>query len=163
VTRDQGSEVKRPKFGHPKLRRVAEHFGIKPEEVKKGTRSRDLIARFAGWSHETARKATAVVDAAKADPKRYGNLPAKMDAAGKVDGVYRELRRRQGHGLDMDLVELASCIRRLRRLLSRLQEQAEGMVPEGRALMAKGYRELADRLREAEALLMAKGTGEAGP
>ena len=44
---------------------------------------------------DTYRKAEAVVQAAKADPEQYGDLPAKMDATGKVDGAFKELQRRQ--------------------------------------------------------------------
>lgn len=58
-------------------------------------KTRDKVAAFAGVGHTTLAKATAVVEAAEADPERFGNLVPAMDKSGKVDGAYRELRRRQ--------------------------------------------------------------------
>jgi hypothetical protein len=47
-------------------------------------------------SPRTYDKAKRVVEAAEADPESFGDLPAAMDAEGKVDPAYRELRLRQG-------------------------------------------------------------------
>lgn len=59
------------------------------------SRALDRTAGAVGMSRPTLTKAQAVVDAAEAEPERYGDLPERMDASGKVDGAYAELRRRQ--------------------------------------------------------------------
>ena len=58
-------------------------------------RTADAIAAAVGMSGRTLEKAEAVVDAAKEDPEQFGDLPKQMDETGKVDGAYREMRRRQ--------------------------------------------------------------------
>jgi hypothetical protein len=62
-----------------------------PQAVKGKTR--DKVGVFAGVSGRTIEKIAAVMDAAKADPERFGHLPAEMDRTGKVNAAHRELRR----------------------------------------------------------------------
>jgi len=42
-------------------------------------KTRDKVAEFTGVSGRTLDKATAVVEAAEADPKRFGHLVEEMD------------------------------------------------------------------------------------
>jgi N6-adenosine-specific RNA methylase IME4 len=54
-------------------------------------RARDLAARAAGGKRRTIEKAAAVVDAAEAEPEKYGKLQSDMDRTGKVDGPFKRL------------------------------------------------------------------------
>jgi ParB family chromosome partitioning protein len=60
-----------------------------------GGKSRDKLARSVGMSGRTLEKAIQVVNAAQQDPDKYNHLVEKMDRKGKVDGVFRELKRLQ--------------------------------------------------------------------
>ena len=53
------------------------------------------VAAAIGVSGETYRKARTVTAAAEADPEQYGDLAERMDETGKVDGAYKELKRRR--------------------------------------------------------------------
>ena len=57
-----------------------------------GGKTRDRIAAFAGVSGRTVEKIAKVVEAAEAEPERYGKLRADMDRTGQVNGVYKRLR-----------------------------------------------------------------------
>lgn len=74
-----------------KRMRAGEPLGKLPE----GGRALDKVASFAGVGRRTLDKATAVVEAAEREPQRFGDLQERMDRTGKVDGVFRELRRRE--------------------------------------------------------------------
>ena len=77
----------------PDLREAAmarQSAGTPVQSLHKG-RTREKVAAFAGFSHETLRKAEAVVAAAEAEPGKYGKLAADMDRTGRVDGVFRRL------------------------------------------------------------------------
>jgi hypothetical protein len=58
-------------------------------------KTRDKVAPAVGMSGRTYEKAKAVVEAAQSDPERFGHLPSIMDAKGKVDSAYREVRKAQ--------------------------------------------------------------------
>lgn len=65
-------------------------------EVFGEARSRQKVAEALGVSHETYRKAKAVVEAAEKEPERFGDLAAKLaEPKAKADPVYREMKRRQ--------------------------------------------------------------------
>lgn len=72
--------------------------GAEPEErgnfpqggVGRG-RTRDIVAQFVGRSARSLAKAAEVVDAAIAEPDRYGRLQEAMDRSGKVHGPYKRL------------------------------------------------------------------------
>jgi N6-adenosine-specific RNA methylase IME4 len=55
-------------------------------------RATQIVGSFCNESHKQVEKRLAVVDAAKAEPKRFGKLLADMDRSGKVNPVYRRLR-----------------------------------------------------------------------
>jgi transcriptional regulator with XRE-family HTH domain len=54
-------------------------------------RLRDDMQKVTGLSGRTIEKAMAIVDAAEADPKKYGKLVQEMDKNG-ADGTYKKLR-----------------------------------------------------------------------
>jgi N6-adenosine-specific RNA methylase IME4 len=55
-------------------------------------RALDKVAVVAGVSRPTLVKARAIVEAAEAEPEKYGKLAADMDRTGRINGVYRRLR-----------------------------------------------------------------------
>lgn len=57
-------------------------------------RAADRVAEAVGMSRPTLTKARAVVDAAKADPINFGDLPSKMDHNGKVHPAFEEMQDR---------------------------------------------------------------------
>ncbi len=58
-------------------------------------RTRDRIGAFAGISGRSLAKIQAIVEAAEQKPRRYGPLVAELDRSGRIDSVYRKLRRMQ--------------------------------------------------------------------
>src|SRR5215831_16586282 len=55
-------------------------------------RAADKAAKATGMARRTLEKAEAVVDAAEAEPGRFGKLKEDMDRTGRVNGVYRRLK-----------------------------------------------------------------------
>jgi N6-adenosine-specific RNA methylase IME4/ribosomal protein S14 len=55
-------------------------------------RALDSVARAVGRDRTTIAKAEAVVDAAEAEPEKFGKLLADMDRTGRANGVYRRLK-----------------------------------------------------------------------
>jgi N6-adenosine-specific RNA methylase IME4 len=82
-----------------------------PEAVKGQTR--DKIGAFAGLSGRTIQKIAAVMDAAKADPQKFGHLPAEMDRTGKVNAAHRELRRTVDEARILGLAPVAARFKTL--------------------------------------------------
>ena len=50
------------------------------------------MAAFAGVSGRTVEKIAAIVEAAEAEPERFGRLAADMDRTGRVDGPFKRLK-----------------------------------------------------------------------
>jgi N6-adenosine-specific RNA methylase IME4 len=65
--------------------------GGKGAKVSQPSRATDKIGAFAGVSGRTVEKIAAVVEAAEAEPERFGNLLADMDKTGRVNGPFRRL------------------------------------------------------------------------
>lgn len=58
-------------------------------------RTRDLAAKRSGLgSGRNYEKAVAVINAAEENPDKFGDLVEKMDKTNRVDGAYRELKKR---------------------------------------------------------------------
>jgi ParB-like chromosome segregation protein Spo0J len=55
-------------------------------------KTRDKVAAVTGMSGRTLEKAEAIVDAAEAEPERFGKLREDMDRTGRANGVYRRLK-----------------------------------------------------------------------
>jgi ParB family chromosome partitioning protein len=80
-----------PKVREEAKRRIKEHCGTAPGK-KKNTRAesaqvsgetRDILAKYAGVSHDTLAKAEEIVKSAEEDPKTYGKILEDVDS-GKV-------------------------------------------------------------------------------
>jgi ParB family chromosome partitioning protein len=61
-------------------------------------KTRDKVAAAVGMSGRTYEKAKQVVEAAEADPERFGDLTAAMDEGGNVHKAHVEMRRRRRAG-----------------------------------------------------------------
>jgi N6-adenosine-specific RNA methylase IME4 len=55
-------------------------------------RAADKAAKATGMARRTLEKAEAIVDAAAAEPERFGPLLEQMDRTGRANGVYRQLK-----------------------------------------------------------------------
>jgi hypothetical protein len=55
----------------------------------------DKVAKIVGRDRKTITKARAVLDAARAEPAKFGGLQEAMDRIGRVNGVYMRLRMMQ--------------------------------------------------------------------
>jgi N6-adenosine-specific RNA methylase IME4 len=55
-------------------------------------RAADKAAKATGMARRTLEKAEAVVDAAEAEPEKYGKLLEQMDRTGRANGVFRRLK-----------------------------------------------------------------------
>jgi ParB-like chromosome segregation protein Spo0J len=55
-------------------------------------KSRNQIAAAVGLSHDTLKKATAVVEAEESDPERFGPIREQMDRTGNVHAAYRKVQ-----------------------------------------------------------------------
>jgi N6-adenosine-specific RNA methylase IME4/ParB-like chromosome segregation protein Spo0J len=64
--------------------------GKLPEQIKGN--AADKAAKAAGMARRTLEKAEAIVDAAEAEPERFGKLLEKMDRTGRVNGVFKLLK-----------------------------------------------------------------------
>jgi N6-adenosine-specific RNA methylase IME4/ParB-like chromosome segregation protein Spo0J len=93
-----------------------------------GGRALDKIANVVGKHRTTLAKAEAVVDAAAAEPEKFGKLLDDMDQSGRVDRAYKQLRiararaehaSRIEHGCTVhDLVALAASGKRFGLILA---------------------------------------------
>jgi N6-adenosine-specific RNA methylase IME4/ParB-like chromosome segregation protein Spo0J len=60
-------------------------------EASKGNAA-DKAAKAAGMARHTLEKAEAVVDAAEAEPEKFGKLLEQMDRTGRANGVFKQLQ-----------------------------------------------------------------------
>jgi N6-adenosine-specific RNA methylase IME4/ribosomal protein S14 len=70
--------------------RTDKHLGKLP--TGSPGRAADKAAAATGMARRTLDKAQAIVDAAEAEPERFGKLKEDMDRTGRVSGVYRRLK-----------------------------------------------------------------------
>ena len=70
--------------------RTDKHPGKLPTSSK--GRAADKAAKATGMARRTLEKAEAVVDAAEAEPERFGKLLADMDRSGRANGPFKRLR-----------------------------------------------------------------------
>jgi N6-adenosine-specific RNA methylase IME4 len=64
-------------------------------KVATPAKARDTLGAFAGMSGRTVEKIAEIVEAAEAEPEKFGDLVAEMDRTGKVDGAYRKLKQKR--------------------------------------------------------------------
>lgn len=86
-------------------------------------RTDNIVAKAAGMSASKYRKAEAVVNAAKENPKQFGDLQVRMDTTGKVEPAHKELqRRRDGGAADRLVRNIDVKAQRVTRIKEALQE-----------------------------------------
>jgi 16S rRNA G966 N2-methylase RsmD len=94
-------------------------------------RARDMAAAAVGMKPRTYAKAKAVVEAAEAEPTLFGDLPARMDASGNVDGAHKELERRRKQASRRAIPDnLPRASERFRLLHGSLDEMAAQIEPD---------------------------------
>jgi N6-adenosine-specific RNA methylase IME4 len=76
----------------PAVREEATSRKLSGRSASNGGDTRDKIGAFAGVSGRQVEKIAKVVEAAEAEPERFGKLVADMDRSGRVNGVYRRLQ-----------------------------------------------------------------------
>lgn len=65
---------------------------VKFTEPKTQRETASRVAKSVGMSRPTYEKAGEVIEAAKAEPKKYGKFKEEMDKTGKISGVHRRMR-----------------------------------------------------------------------
>lgn len=73
------------------LRQFSDRSGNFPERANRGE-VRDIVGAAVGLSGRTYSRAKAIVEAAEADPERFGSAVWEMDRSGRVAGVYDRVR-----------------------------------------------------------------------
>ena len=91
-------KLKLPKLAHNirNTLNVARHWSMRLGSYlhsRQGTRTEEKAAKSVRVSRNTYKKIRAVVDAAKENPEKYGDLKKKMDATGNVSKSYKELKK----------------------------------------------------------------------
>lgn len=86
-----GQELERVEREQAKERKAHDGRPGKLPERQTGD-ARDKVAAQIGISGRTFEKARAVVEAANAEPERFGELLADMDRSGRVDRAYQRLK-----------------------------------------------------------------------
>jgi N6-adenosine-specific RNA methylase IME4/ParB-like chromosome segregation protein Spo0J len=74
-------------------------------------KTRDKIGAFAGVSGRTVEKIAAVVEAAEAEPAKFGHLVEEMDRTGKVSGAHRKLKQAMDERRVLGLVPVVGRFR----------------------------------------------------
>jgi len=64
---------------------------LKAEKVFSDVRATGIVGRLFNESHKQVEKRLAVVEAAEAEPEKFGKLAADMDRCDRVNGAYRRL------------------------------------------------------------------------
>jgi hypothetical protein len=98
-----GREIERVARDEAKERQATSTGGANPQprpacgkcpQADNG-KSRDKVGESLGVSGRTYEKLKAVIEAAEAEPETFGDLPARMDETGKVDGAFKEMKQRK--------------------------------------------------------------------
>jgi N6-adenosine-specific RNA methylase IME4 len=66
--------------------------GLLEKPFSKVARATAIVGKLYGESHKQLEKRLAVVEAAEAEPQRFGKLAEDMDRTGRVDGPYKRLK-----------------------------------------------------------------------
>jgi len=66
-----------------------------PKSDKHANEAKAKIAQAVGTSDTTLNKIQVVMEAAVAEPEKYGDLPDEMDATGKIHGVFSKVKKGQ--------------------------------------------------------------------
>ena len=79
--------------------------GGKGAKVSQPSRATDKIGAFAGVSGRTVEKIKAVVEAAEAEPERFGTIVQYMDETGSVDRAFKQLQIERAKARHATLIE----------------------------------------------------------
>ena len=80
------------KYKKPGQRTDLNGGGATSENTFSEVRATAIVGRLYGESHKQVEKRQAIVDAAEADPERFGKLLDDMDRTGRANGVFRRLK-----------------------------------------------------------------------
>lgn len=89
--------------------------GPVPEQVRKPKRrpsTTELVAKAFREKEATVRRRIAVIEAAEADPERFGSLPQQMDRTG-VSGAWRKLKQADDEKRILDLAPIVGKFKTL--------------------------------------------------
>jgi ParB-like chromosome segregation protein Spo0J len=114
-------------------------------------KARDKIAKATGTKHTTLAKAEKVVEAAEAEPEKFGHLVEEMDRIGKVDGAYKQLKASKPPPADAAMPASAEAISDDARL-TRGDDQAEPHIDPA-TLSISAQQKLAAAIRQAASKL----------
>jgi N6-adenosine-specific RNA methylase IME4/ParB-like chromosome segregation protein Spo0J len=90
--REREEAAERQKATRAEPGEAADKRGAKfPPRSREG-KSRDKVAAAVGMSAPTLKRATEIVEAAEAEPEKFGALAEEMDRTRRVNGVYRKLK-----------------------------------------------------------------------
>ncbi|HWB51482.1 MAG TPA: hypothetical protein VG651_20395 [Stellaceae bacterium] len=120
--------------------RPTESFGKADRHANETTAK---IGSFAGVSGRTVEKIAKVVDAAKAEPERFGPLVQEMDKTGKVDGVYkRVIAEQKNDEIEAERAEKLAAIQhaeslvvQITRLSPLIASRLRGLAPRHKPLL----------------------------
>jgi len=76
-------------------RRSGTRTDLEPGVKFTGGEALDLVANTVGMSRATYNKARAVVEAAEADPDKFGAIAERMDRTGKITHAFQEMLKKQ--------------------------------------------------------------------
>ena len=85
----------------------------KGDKVCQPSRALQAVAKKVGISFEQLRKIRTIVEAAEADPGRFGPLREEMDRTGKIDGPFTKLKRFRDEARVLDLAPVDGRFRTL--------------------------------------------------
>ena len=71
---------------------------LKKSDLDRGKTTRGILGDFVSISGSSLEKAKRVVEKSRMEPELYGDLVEKMDATGKVDPAYQEMKKREKKG-----------------------------------------------------------------
>lgn len=92
VKRVLGPEVEETRIGH---RPSKEEKGAESAPFPRG-KTRDVVAKYAGVSHDTLAKAEAIVEAAEKNPEKFGKLLEGVDAGRtSIHYAYKAVKREE--------------------------------------------------------------------
>lgn len=92
--------------------------------------TRDRVGEAVGWSGRTYQKAAEVAEAAEEAPETFEDLAEKMNTTGKVDGAYREVKKRKKQiEVEKKAAEVAQRTDRYRLLHRDISDLADDLDP----------------------------------
>lgn len=89
--------------------RTDKHSGKFPPSSKESRLAGSRVAKSVGMSRPTYEKAGEVIEAARAEPKKYGKFKEEMDKTGRVSGVHKRMKvAQQSEQIEAELPPMPS-------------------------------------------------------